>query len=159
MGLQNQLDDISTESIPILLITLFANSINYLRSLILTFLHFSSSHFIPHQINNSFSDSIGSGLTSVIFLTEQLNLNRLLSYHLTGAGSGTCVVCLNRLSEGEPVRKLACRHVFHKECLDGWFNTLNFNCPICRKNLVAGERVGRVRRRVASDLVGWFSLS
>ncbi|KAH0675061.1 hypothetical protein KY290_024092 [Solanum tuberosum] len=169
MGLQNQLSDISTESIPILMITLFANSLNYLRSLIYTFLQFlgiSSSRFTPHQIDDSFCEAVGSGLTGVIFLADQLNLNRLLSYHhqqqndeKTGADSSTCVVCLNRLGDGDRVRKLACRHVFHTECLDGWFNTLNFNCPLCRSTSVSGERVVRARRRVAGDLLAWFSLN
>lgn len=171
MGLQNQLNDISSESIPILIITLFANSLNYLRSLIYTSLQYfgiSSSRFTPHQIDDSlFSEAVGSGLTGVIFLSDQLNLNRMLSYNhqqkndeKTGAGSSTtCVVCLNRLGDGDRVRKLACRHVFHTECLDAWFNTLNFNCPLCRSTLVAGERVVRERRRVAGDLLAWFSLS
>lgn len=162
MGLQNQLNDISTESIPILMVTLFANSLNYLRSLIYTFFHFfnfSSSLFTPHQIDGSFCEPAASGLTGLVFLAEQLNLNRLLSYEKTGDGSSTCVVCLNRLGDGEQVRKLACRHVFHTECLDGWFNTLNFNCPLCRSNLVSSERVVRARRRVAGDLLAWFSLN
>ncbi|KAJ8570195.1 hypothetical protein K7X08_006772 [Anisodus acutangulus] len=164
MGLQNQLNDISSESIPMLMITLFANSLNYLRSLIFSFLYFigfSSYPIFPNnQINDSLCESIGSGLTGFIFLAEQLNLNRLLSYkETTGAGSGTCVVCLNRLSDGDQVRKLVCKHVFHKECLDGWFNTMNFNCPLCRSGLVSGERVLRARRRVAGDLLAWFSLN
>ncbi|CAN4124901.1 unnamed protein product [Withania somnifera] len=158
MGLQNQLNDISTESIPILMIALFASSLSYLRSIIFTFFdffHFSSSHFTPLQLD----DSVGSGLTGVIFLAEQLNLNRLLSYQ-PGAVSSTCAVCLNRFCDGDgPVRKLACRHVFHTECLDGWFNTLNFNCPLCRLDLVPGEILVRERRRVAGDLLAWFSLS
>ncbi|KAK4358369.1 hypothetical protein RND71_023979 [Anisodus tanguticus] len=143
MGLQNQLNDISTESIPILMVILLANSVNYLRSLIFSFLHFIgfySPQFFPDQIDDSLSEAVGSGLTGIIFLTEQLNLNRLLSYEKTGSGSVTCAVCLNRLSDGDQVRKLACKHVFHTECLDGWFSTLNFNCPLCRSALVSGER-------------------
>ncbi|OIS95733.1 PREDICTED: E3 ubiquitin-protein ligase RHA2A-like [Nicotiana attenuata] len=170
MGLQNQLTDISSESIPILMVTLFANSVNYLRSVIFTFFHFigfgfsSCSRLFPDQFEDSLYEVVGSGLTGIIFLAEQLNLNRLLSYYYQGdektdSGSGTCVVCLNRLSDGEPVRKLACWHVFHTECLDGWFNTLNFNCPLCRSSLVSDEGVVITRRRVAGDLLTWFSLS
>lgn len=106
-------------------------------------------------------------------LAEQLNLNRVCSYELAasaaedvagGGGSGSdsdpeCVVCLNRLGEGDRVRKLAaCRHVFHKECLDGWLHHMNFSCPLCRKPLVADERVDVTKRRVACDVLEWFSL-
>ncbi|XP_009778954.1 E3 ubiquitin-protein ligase RHA2A-like [Nicotiana tabacum] len=165
MGLQNQLTDVSSESIPILLVTLLANCSTYLRSLIFTFLQFLglSSLFNPVQIDDVLYDAVGSGLAGVVMLAEQLNLNRLFSYTLfddqgDDASGSNCVVCLNRLGDGDHVRKLACRHVFHKKCFDGWLDTLNFNCPICRSPLVSDERVALAQRRVAWDVLDWFSL-
>ncbi|KAL0430190.1 UNVERIFIED_CONTAM: E3 ubiquitin-protein ligase RHA2A [Sesamum radiatum] len=103
MGLQNQLSDVSSESIVVLMAVLIGKS---------------------KQSN----DGVGSD----------------------------CVVCLNRMGDGDRVRKLACRHVFHKDCFDGWLDHLNFSCPLCRAPLVAEERVKYTQRRVAGDLLAWF---
>lgn len=165
MGLQNQLADVSTESIPILLVTLLANCIGNLRSIIFGFLQFfgvSANDSIQIE-DNSLYDAVGSGLAGVVMLAEQLNLNRMFSYtfDIRGdeAAGSSCVVCLNRLGDGEHVRKLDCKHVFHKVCFDGWLDTFNFNCPICRSSLVVpDERVDVTRRRVVWDVIDWFSL-
>ncbi|KAK4373328.1 hypothetical protein RND71_008712 [Anisodus tanguticus] len=160
MGLQNQLTDVSTESIPILLVTLLANCLANLRSIIFTFLQFiglSTSQLDPIQIEDTLYVAVGSGLTGLVMLAEQLNLNRVFSYTFDDQGDeaagSSCVVCLNRLGDGEHVRKLDCRHVFHKECFDGWLDTFNFNCPICRSPLVSDERVGITHRRVVWDVL------
>ncbi|XP_069153007.1 E3 ubiquitin-protein ligase RHA2A [Solanum lycopersicum] len=162
MGLQNQLSDVSTESIPILLVTLLANCIANLRSIIFTFLQFIGVSVNPIQIEeNAIYDAVGSGLAGVVMLAEQLNLNRMFSYAFDDQSAGSsCVFCLNRLIDGENVRKLDCKHVFHKACFDGWLDTFNFNCPICRSSLsvVSDERVEVTRRRVAWDVIEWFSL-
>ncbi|KAL3510676.1 hypothetical protein ACH5RR_030077 [Cinchona calisaya] len=168
MGLQNQFTDISTESFPILIVTLIANCISYFRSILKQFLQtfgffgtiFDVSNLYYQVDDESFSDVVGSGLTGVIILAEQLNMNRVFSYEFAGGGGAhDCVVCLNRFGEGDQVRKLAaCRHVFHKECFDGWLHHMNFNCPLCREAVVADERVALTKRRVTSDVLEWFSL-
>ncbi|CAN4114570.1 unnamed protein product [Withania somnifera] len=165
MGLQNQLTDVSSESVPILLITLLANCVANLRSTIFSFLQFlgfTTSQFNPVQMEDTLYDALGSGLAGVVILAEQLNLNRIFSYSFDDQGDeaagSSCVVCLSRLGDGEHVRKLDCKHVFHKVCLDGWLDTFNFNCPICRSSLVYEERVEVMRRRVVWDVIDWFSL-
>ncbi|MCD7456213.1 Ubiquitin-protein ligase [Datura stramonium] len=161
MGLQNQLTDVSTESIPILLVTLLANCVGNLRSFIFAFRQFIglSSQLNPIQMEDTLYDAVGSGLAGVVMLAEQLNLNRMFSYTFDEQGDeSSCVVCLNRLGDGDHVRKLTCKHVFHKECFDGWLDTLNFNCPICRSPLVSDERVALTQRRVVWDVLAWFSL-
>lgn len=157
MGLQSQLNDVSSESIPILLVAIIANCVNYLHSLIFSF--FQSDPFDPDEVHDP-GCLLGSGLAGFIFLSEQLNLNRVFSYRFDGGEGSTgseCVVCLNRLTEGDHVRKLACCHVFHKECFDGWLHHHNFNCPLCRSPLVSEERVVFTERRVTGDLLAWFS--
>lgn len=167
MGLQNQLSDVSSESFIILTVVLIGKSARYLRSLLSTILcalGFFSTCFDPDRPHSggSLYDVVGSGLAGVILLCEQLNLNRACSY-TSQSGDGTdrfgseCVVCLNWLADGETVRKLACRHVFHKDCFDGWLDQMNFNCPLCRVPLVSDERVECTRRRVAGDVIAWFT--
>ncbi|KAH6810116.1 hypothetical protein C2S51_027899 [Perilla frutescens var. frutescens] len=165
MGLQNQLSDVSSESFIILTVVLIGKSARYLRSLISTILRavgvFSSPDHRPHSGSSLYDVVVGSGLAGVILLCEQLNLNRVCSYKNQSGDGGDrfgsdCVVCLSRFADGDAVRMLACRHVFHKDCFDGWIDHLNFSCPLCRAPLVSDERVECTRRRVAGDLLAWF---
>ncbi|KAJ9708293.1 hypothetical protein PVL29_000380 [Vitis rotundifolia] len=161
MGLQSQLNDVSSDSIPLLLVAIIANCVAYIRSLLLgLFQSMGLSRFDADEVEDGLLGAVGSGLASLIVLAEQLNLNRVFSYRYgeDGGAASDCVVCLCRLREGDQVRRLACRHVFHKECFDGWLDHLNFNCPLCRSPLVSDERVALTQRRVGGDLVTWFSL-
>ncbi|XP_024991834.1 E3 ubiquitin-protein ligase RHA2A [Cynara cardunculus var. scolymus] len=166
MGLQNQLTDVSSDSIPVFVLAIIANGVCYLRSLVFTFLHsLGISRYRSDDVDDAMLfDAVGSGLAGLILLADQLNLNRIFSYNYSLRAEGPdpaaseCVVCLNRLTDGEQVRKLACQHVFHKECFDGWLDHLNFNCPLCRSPLVSDERVAMTRRRMTDDVMDWFSL-
>lgn len=163
MGLQSQLNDVSSESIPLLLLSLIANCVSYLRSLLFGVIHsLGISRSNPYRVDDGFLGAVGSGLAGLIVLADELNQNRVCSYEYAagedGVGRPDCVVCLSTLREGDQVRRLPCRHVFHKECFNGWLDHLNFNCPLCRSPLVSDERVALASRRVGSDLVAWFSL-
>nr|ALI16853.1 RING finger protein [Raphanus sativus] len=132
MGLQGQLSDVSSDSIPLMLVALLATLFKHVRSF---FLRFSSSSSVVEDA----SLSISSGFANIAVLADQLKLNRLFSYpydHKAAAAASDCIVCLSTLKTGEEVRKLGCRHVFHKQCLEGWLQHLNFNCPLCRSPLV-----------------------
>uniref|UniRef100_A0A0E0JGS4 RING-type domain-containing protein n=1 Tax=Oryza punctata TaxID=4537 RepID=A0A0E0JGS4_ORYPU len=47
-----------------------------------------------------------------------------------------CVFCLSRVDDGEEVRELRCRHVFHRACLDAWLVLPRATCPLCRDCLL-----------------------
>ncbi|KAK8486990.1 hypothetical protein V6N13_121361 [Hibiscus sabdariffa] len=160
MGLQSQLDDVSSDSIPLLLVAIIAKCVGYLRTLLLGFLHAIGLFPCPDQ-PTTIDDVglLGSGLATLMVLAEQLNLNKTFSYKYRGGGKGSdCIVCLCGLRDGQQVRELDCCHVFHKDCFDGWLDHLNFNCPLCRSPLKTDhQRVGCTRRRVGQDLLAWFS--
>lgn len=175
MGLHGQLIDLSSDSLPLLLVALIANCFGNLRSLLFSLLHSMGMTRSDPIHNNPVGPHVGSGLASLIVLAEQLNNNGAFSYKynnninkisenyccgqgvVSSATSSDCMVCLCTLRDGEIVRKLDCRHVFHKECFDGWLHHLNFNCPLCRSPVVSDERVSNTRRRVGGDLIQWFS--
>ncbi|KAK3006768.1 hypothetical protein RJ639_017123 [Escallonia herrerae] len=158
MGLHNQLTDVAPDSFPILLVATIAAAVRYVRSLLCTVFHnVGPFRLDPGEVDDGLVKAVGSGLAGLVVLAEQLSLNRVLSYRHEG-GEGSCMVCLNRLAGGDQVRRLACRHVFHKECFDGWLDHLNFNCPLCRSPVVPDERVALAGRRVTGDLLAWFSL-
>uniref|UniRef100_A0A0E0M3W0 RING-type E3 ubiquitin transferase n=1 Tax=Oryza punctata TaxID=4537 RepID=A0A0E0M3W0_ORYPU len=51
---------------------------------------------------------------------------------------GECAVCLAEYAAGDEVRVLpACRHGFHRECVDRWLLTRAPTCPVCRAPVVA----------------------
>ncbi|KAK1298698.1 putative E3 ubiquitin-protein ligase RHA2B [Acorus calamus] len=139
MGLPNSLNDISNDSLPLLLLLLLANLLSLLRRRPLTDDH----HHHHHPADN-------------------MNLGRAIPYRSAGGAAEACVFCFEGLREGQRVRRLGCRHVFHKDCIDGWFVVRsNLTCPVCRSPLLVGDDDGGdvvERRRIGRDLLlGWFS--
>ncbi|XP_010556212.1 PREDICTED: probable E3 ubiquitin-protein ligase XERICO [Tarenaya hassleriana] len=48
-------------------------------------------------------------------------------------GAAECCVCLCGFEEEEEVSELvACKHFFHRACLDKWFGSKHATCPLCR---------------------------
>ncbi|CAA0817203.1 E3 ubiquitin-protein ligase RHA2A [Striga hermonthica] len=172
MGLQNELSDVASDSVFVIMVVLAVRSVLYLQSAFLSILRAlginspscpsSGDSEDEHGLGKPLHDLIGSGLAGVNILCEQMNLNGDLSTRACWSDAADrvgsdCVVCLNQICEGDHVRSLPCGHVFHKDCLDGWLNQMNLNCPLCRAPLVPAERVACERRRVAEDLLTWFA--
>ncbi|KAG7032532.1 E3 ubiquitin-protein ligase RHA2B, partial [Cucurbita argyrosperma subsp. argyrosperma] len=123
MGLQSQLNDFSSDSLPLFFLSLLANFLSLLRRSFL-------------------SSTAPSPDSDISPLHQHLHLNRLLSHrYYADSAASDCVVCLCPLSAGNPVRRLPCNHIFHKDCLDGWLHHLNFNCPLCRSPIHLHQRV------------------
>ena len=65
--------------------------------------------------------------------------SRASSHGQNGEAEDLCAVCLGPLLEGELVRLLQCRHVFHQLCLDGWL-ARRAVCPLCVRTVAAAEK-------------------
>lgn len=158
MGLQGQLNDVSSDSIPLLLVALIGTAVSHLRSFIFYLLHsfglFRSSH-VDTVFDDGLLSFLGSGLAGLVLVSEQRHHDRTLVS--SSQKSEDCVVCLCGLREGDSMRALPCRHVFHKHCFDEWVDRLNFTCPLCRSAVIPEERVQMTGRRVGADMVAWFS--
>lgn len=47
----------------------------------------------------------------------------------------SCAVCLENYKDGENIRILSCKHLFHRTCIDPWL--LNHRtCPMCKSNVL-----------------------
>ena len=42
-----------------------------------------------------------------------------------------CVICLDFFQEDDTIAETDCKHTFHAECIQHWFNVAN-KCPVCR---------------------------
>ena len=87
---------------------------------------------------------------SIISTTQYLRhveeKNPAVSYSKKSMGQQECAVCLSQISEGESVRKLKCRHTFHKDCLDEWLQQCLATCPLCRAKVLPDEIVAKYDR-------------
>jgi len=45
-----------------------------------------------------------------------------------------CPVCFTEFVNGETIRRLPCKHLFHVSCVDTWL-VQNSHCPVCRKDI------------------------
>ncbi|KAM7270797.1 hypothetical protein ACFE04_030011 [Oxalis oulophora] len=162
MGLRCELHDISSNSLPILLIILIATTITSLRSSILSFLY--SLHLISYSTahGGDYYDDF-SLLISSDQRQRRLDINRnskTTKYkHTINNDDDDCVVCMCRLRDGDLVRRLDCRHVFHKHCLDGWLDSMKLTCPLCRAPVLIDRQVDVESTRVRGGILAWFSFS
>ncbi|KDP35200.1 hypothetical protein JCGZ_09359 [Jatropha curcas] len=62
-----------------------------------------------------------------------------------------CAVCLSEFVEDESVRNLKCKHLFHKDCVDQWFQQCRSTCPLCRTMVLPDKVVGSYRRPKDDD--------
>ncbi|KAL7144041.1 hypothetical protein ABFS83_08G232000 [Erythranthe nasuta] len=69
-------------------------------------------------------------------------------YTSTGVEPTECRVCLSVYEEGDEVRKLKCKHTYHKDCLDTWLQQHHSaTCPLCRQVVLPEEVVVKHRDR------------
>lgn len=49
-----------------------------------------------------------------------------------------CTICITEFEDGEEIRELPCKHIFHPNCIDTWI-VQNSHCPICKDDV--NERI------------------
>ncbi|KAG6399720.1 hypothetical protein SASPL_141201 [Salvia splendens] len=63
----------------------------------------------------------------------------------SGFPAAECSVCLSPFEEGDEVRKLKCKHTFHKGCVDTWLQQDSATCPLCRRPVLPVDVVVKHR--------------
>ncbi|CDQ59506.1 unnamed protein product [Oncorhynchus mykiss] len=49
-------------------------------------------------------------------------------YDVLARDAGECVICLEELQQGNTIARLPCLCIYHKSCIDSWFE-INRSCP------------------------------
>ncbi|XP_078431683.1 E3 ubiquitin-protein ligase RHA2B-like [Wolffia australiana] len=113
MGLGRSLQDVSGDSISMMVLVAAASSVFSLRK--------------------TFSTALRSFIDA--FLNARQLLLHLLSINIPLAEQ--CSVCLDAVNTGPRVQQLpCCRHIFHSLCLEEWFRQCKPSCPLCRSPLL-----------------------
>lgn len=75
-------------------------------------------------------DSLSLGTS---FETTTISTNKSASPSTAeSAKEDVCAICLNTLAGEVPVIETKCHHFFHVECIEGFVNMSENNCPLCR---------------------------
>jgi len=83
---------------------------------------------VSQQLNDLLED------VPVIPSQEQISVSTTLKT-LDEDISDNCAVCQDQLKKEQEVRTINhCSHMFHRECIDRWFET-NVQCPCCRYDI------------------------
>jgi len=56
--------------------------------------------------------------------------------------NATCSVCLTELEEGEDVKILPCKHIYHPQCIDRWLERSKL-CCVCKTDVLRGPETRR----------------
>ncbi|KAJ8458670.1 hypothetical protein OPV22_031596 [Ensete ventricosum] len=79
---------------------------------------------------------IPSGRTQAL---RPCDINLLTALYERQKEAAECVFCLSDIEEGEEIRELRCKHLFHRRCLDRWLVHRRATCPLCRDTLLPRE--------------------
>ncbi|XP_024964006.1 E3 ubiquitin-protein ligase RNF167-like [Cynara cardunculus var. scolymus] len=86
-------------------------------------------------------------MTTAQYLKLIEEKNPASRYRASGVESKECSVCLSVLEDGDEIRRLKCKHTFHKGCVDKWLEQDRATCPICRRLVLPEAIVVRYSQR------------
>jgi len=96
------------------------------------------AHSLPsHLFATSFLNGVKCPVCSKVVLTDDIELHLVIcltkpriSYNedVLKQDNGECVICLEDLSIGDTIARLPCLCIYHKSCIDNWFQ-VNRSCP------------------------------
>ncbi|KAL3107453.1 hypothetical protein niasHT_014170 [Heterodera trifolii] len=88
---------------------------------------------------------------------DQLSGTKIGKRSLAQSGPDTCRICLDEMKPGIIVKKLlACRHLFHTNCIQIWLKGNNNSCPICRTKIFTEYEDGKVELNTRQHDYGTF---
>lgn len=97
---------------------------------------YATTHSLPSHIC-SWSNGIKCPVCSKSIMPDEMECHLLMcltkprliyNEDVLTASKGECVICLDDLSQGDTIARLPCLCIYHKTCIDQWFE-VNRSCP------------------------------
>ncbi len=79
--------------------------------------------------NQRLSETERESLTECVILDDESECKE---------AADPCSICIDGFESGDDCRRLPCGHLFHKECIDEWFDRSS-QCPLCKHKLKESE--------------------
>ena len=54
--------------------------------------------------------------------------------HIDAIQENDCIICLEKVNQGDKITLLRCAHSFHSDCVDKWLE-IKASCPLCKGSL------------------------
>ena len=70
-----------------------------------------------------------------------------------------CMICLKNFAVNNFVRKLACSHYFHRECIDGFLSEDYKTCPICGGEVLRSQQKKQQRNEERDEPFDFLSIN
>jgi len=84
----------------------------------------------PYNIEDNYEENLLLKDIPKGFTKKQISFLTSISYGKK-IKEKECSICIDTFKTRNKVRKLDCGHVFHKKCIDSWFDKAK-TCPLCR---------------------------
>ncbi|KAJ1554027.1 hypothetical protein HK096_005297, partial [Nowakowskiella sp. JEL0078] len=66
-------------------------------------------------------------------LERRISMASVISTTISAIGADTCAVCMEDYLDGDMLRELPCKHLFHSTCIDKWLTSRSVQCPLCKQ--------------------------
>tara|TARA_B100000902_G_C27257153_1_gene888508 strand:+ start:823 stop:1230 length:408 start_codon:yes stop_codon:yes gene_type:complete len=102
-------------------------------SMIAIILGVSVLNSICDCFRNDTNEELIEGLNETIIkkMTDEIQLfNNVLHNQ-----QNECVICLDKYKNNDKIVQLSCNHIYHSDCIKGWFNQ-HTSCPLCRDEFI-----------------------
>ena len=99
-------------------------------------------HTNSDNIHNIFTNIyiIGSFSFYTLIYLYSFNFVKYRFYSKIDKLSDTdCVICQEPIIIEEGVELIKCNHIYHKDCIDRWFEKKK-TCPLCNENIIVEKR-------------------
>lgn len=85
---------------------------------------------LPQQITNIPNTSFGSEINNDVTSNELPGFSFEYSFHCEFVTDTKCCICFEPYCEGMIMQMIECNHVYHKSCLQQWYQK-STKCPLC----------------------------
>jgi hypothetical protein len=83
---------------------------------------------VDNNDDNNVDDNTYSFIDKIFNIYEKIQIKKNIKK------CDTCIICFELNSINNKCSILSCKHIYHSECINEWFDNSE-TCPICRKKI------------------------